>query len=108
MLQHRALAACVALVFLACSGCQARITSVNVTKDDRALFAIAAPFGFGPNGHIDMTLKDLQPWHRSGANVPDPNLARMGFFLTTAEAQALPKYNRSREVSPPHPVLTIL
>ncbi len=100
MLRSRALAACVALALLACSGCQARITDAIVSKEDRALFPIATPFGFGPNGHIDITLKDLQPWHRTGENVPDPNLSRMGFFLTTSEAQTLLEYDLS-QVSPP-------
>jgi len=100
MLRSRALAACTVLALLACSGCQASATNVIVTKDDRALFPIAAPFVFGPNGHIDMTLKDLQPYHRTGKDVPDPNVARMGFFMTTSEAQA---HDLSR-VSPPHPV----
>ncbi len=103
MLQSQALAACVVLALLACSGCQASTTNVSVTKDDRALFPIAAPFEFGPTGRIDMTLKHLQPWHRTGLDVPDPDESRMGFFLTTSETQA---HDLAR-VSPPHPVGTL-
>ena len=100
MLRDRTLAACVVLAVLACSGCQARITDAIVSKEDRALFPIATPFGFGPNGHINITLKDLQPWHRTG-DVRDPNLARMGFFLTTSEAQTLLEYDLSQVGPPP-------
>ena len=87
MSRSQALTACVALALLACSGCQAITIHANLSKDTRALFPIATPFGVGPNGHIDITVKDLQPWHRTGDNVPDPKLSRMGFFLTTQRLQ---------------------
>jgi hypothetical protein len=71
-----------------------------VSKEDRALFPIATPFGFGPDGHIEITLKDLQPWHRTGDGVPDPDLSRMGFFLTTSEAQTLLEFDLSQVGTP--------
>ena len=100
MSRGQTLAACLVLALLACTGCQARITDALVSKEDRALFPIATPFGFGPDGHIEITLKDLQPWHRTGEGVADPDLARMGFFLTTSEAQTLLEFDLSQVGTP--------
>jgi hypothetical protein len=71
----------------------ARITEAIVTKDDRSLFPIASPFGFGLDGHIDLTVTGFQPWHHSGEGVPDPKLNRMGFFITASEAQTLLEFD---------------
>ena len=100
MSRSQTLAVCLALALLAGTGCHARITDAIVSKEDRALFPIATPFGFGPDGHIEITLKDLQPWHRTGDDVPDPNLGRMGFFLTTSESQTLLEFDLSQVGGP--------
>ena len=106
MAWRRAIACLAVVLTLTVTGCQARITDAIVTKEDRALFPIASAFGFGEDGHIDITLRDFQPWHHSGEGVPDPNLARMGFFLTTSEAQTLLEFDLSQVQRAPPPLLT--
>lgn len=62
----------------------------------QSLFAIASPFGFGADGHVELGISEFQVWHHAGQGVPDPNAKRMGFFITTSEAQTLLEFDLSQ------------
>ena len=66
----------------------------------QSLFAIETPFGFGKDGHVEIGLSEFQVWHQAGQGVPDPNIKRMGFFITTAEAQTLVEFDLSQVNAP--------
>lgn len=62
----------------------------------QSLFAIASPFGFGADGHVELGISEFQVWHHAGQGVPDPDVKRMGFFITTSEAQTLLEFDLSQ------------
>ncbi len=62
----------------------------------QSLFAIASPFGFGADGHVEIGISEFQVWHHAGQGVPDPDVKRMGFFITTSEAQTLLEFDLSQ------------
>lgn len=75
-----ALAAVALLLLLASAGrADAKITTANIKKDDRALILMAEPFGFGADGRINISLSNFQirplvdPTKRAP---PKPNLSR--------------------------------
>ena len=39
---------------------------------------------------------DFQVWHQAGHGVPDPDVKRMGFFITTSDAQTLLEFDLSQ------------
>ena len=60
-------------------------------KDDRSLILMAEPFGFGSEGHINISLSKfapLAPWDQQKNRFVEPHINRMGFFITVAEAEA--------------------
>ncbi len=62
----------------------------------QSLFAIATPFGFGRDGRVEIGISDFQVWHQAGHGVPDPDVKRMGFFITTSDAQTLLEFDLSQ------------
>jgi hypothetical protein len=86
----------VLLVLTAACTTEARKTKAELTKEDRSLFAIASPFGFGADGHVEIGISEFQVWHHAGQGVPDPDVKRMGFFITTSEAQTLLEFDLSQ------------
>ena len=93
-----------------------RITEATVARDDRAIILIANPFGcaaihvpsaslyadhrfdppynvfeecclschrFGADGYVDVSVSNFNSWHQGSID-----LAKIGFFLTTSEAEA--------------------
>lgn len=60
----------------------------------QSLIAMAPPFGFGVDGHVEVGISECYVWHHAGQGVPDPDHKRMGFIITTSEAQ--PQFNRSK------------
>lgn len=76
------------LLLVAASGASAKITNAMVKKDDRSLILMAEPFGFGPDGRINITISKFL-FRRLGTakEKEKPNYSRLGFFITTAEAE---------------------
>jgi len=74
------------VVLLGCAGCVAgRVTDAAVRRDDRQIILIARPFGFGPDGHIDIVLANQTLYRPPGT--PKPDASKLGIFITTAEAE---------------------
>lgn len=63
----------------------ARITDAHIRRDDRQIILIAQPFGFGPDGRIDITLANHTFYLTPGS--PKPDTSKLGIFITTAEAE---------------------
>ena len=79
-------AALFAVTILGClSAATCRITDAAVSRDDRQIILIARPFGFGPDGHIDITLANQTLYRTPGS--PKPDASKLGIFITTAEAE---------------------
>ena len=57
----------------------ARIAEDVIERDGRGIILLADPFGFGSEGHLDLTVSNLE-LHRSNV---DTNL--QGFFLTSSQ-----------------------
>ena len=57
----------------------ARITDDVIERDGRGIILLAEPFGFGSEGHLDLTVSNLE-LHRSNV---DTNL--QGFFITSSQ-----------------------
>lgn len=57
----------------------ARITDDTIERDGRGIILLAEPFGFGSEGHLDLTVSNLE-LHRSNV---DTNL--QGFFITSSQ-----------------------
>ena len=53
-------------------------------------------FWFGADGHVELGISEFQVWHHAGQGVPDPDVKRMGFFITTSEAQTLLEFDLSQ------------
>jgi hypothetical protein len=62
----------------------------------QTVIAMAPPFGFGADGHVELGISDFQVWQRAGQGLPDPDVNRMGFFITPTEPQTLPEFDRSK------------
>lgn len=45
---------------------------------------------------MEIGLSDFQVWHQAGQGVPDPDVKRMGFFITTSDAQTLLEFDLSQ------------
>jgi len=74
------------LLLLATPAAYAKITDAEIRKEDRLLVPLDEPFGFGPNGNINITLTNfvLRPlYDPKRKTVAKPNLQRMGIFITT-------------------------
>ena len=68
------------LVLLSRSTCvTARIADDVVERDGRGIILLAEPFGFGSEGHLELTVSNLE-LHRSNV---DTNL--QGFFITSSQ-----------------------
>lgn len=78
-----ALAAVLLLAFFGSAA--GRITQAKVRRDDRQIILIARPFGFGTDGHIDITLSNQTLYRTPGSSKPDAS--KLGIFVTTAEAE---------------------
>ncbi len=68
----------VALLSLAQLGC-AKITKAQIRKDDRSLILMAEPFGFGPDGRINITVRNFQfrpIWDQDKEKVKKPDFSR--------------------------------
>lgn len=61
---------------------EARINDAKIERDGRGVILIAEPFGFGSDGHLELTVSNLES-HRSSI---DPSL--LGFFITSTQAEA--------------------
>lgn len=73
------------LVLLSRSTCvTARIADDVVERDGRGIILLAEPFGFGSEGHLDLTVSNLE-LHRSNV---DTNL--QGFFITSSQVIGSP------------------
>mmetsp|Transcript_36210 Transcript_36210/g.43686 ORF Transcript_36210/g.43686 Transcript_36210/m.43686 type:complete len:435 (+) Transcript_36210:161-1465(+) len=82
----RAAQVCGALLVLLCAvGAYAKITNIEVHNDDRNIILVARPFGFSRNGVIEVRFTDDKILLPEGS--PPPNKAKLGFFITTAEAE---------------------
>eukprot|EP00951_Prasinocladus_malaysianus_P029036 scaffold266581_cov44-Prasinocladus_malaysianus.AAC.1 len=66
-------------------GADSRITEAKVSKDDRPIILVAEPFGFGPDGRIDIEIANETFYTTPGA--PKLDASKMGIFITTAEAE---------------------
>ena len=44
----------------------------------------------------EIGISEFQVWHHAGQGVPDPDVKRMGFFITTSEAQTLLEFDLSQ------------
>ena len=79
---------CCALLLLVLSTCPAfitsRITDDIIERDGRGIVLLAEPFGFGSEGHLDLTVSNLE-LHRSNV---DTNL--QGFFITSSQVSCEP------------------
>ena len=62
----------------------------------QTLIAMAPTFGFGTDGHVEIGISEFQVWQRAGRGLPDPDVKRMGFFITQSEPQTLPEFDRSK------------
>ncbi|KAL3160800.1 hypothetical protein ABBQ38_009211 [Trebouxia sp. C0009 RCD-2024] len=60
----------------------ARIADDVIERDGRGIILLAEPFGFGSEGHLNLTVSNLE-LHRSNV---DTNL--QGFFITSSQAEA--------------------
>lgn len=60
----------------------ARINEAKIERDGRGIILVAEPFGFGADGHLEITVSNLES-HRSNV---DPSL--LGFFITSTQAEA--------------------
>ena len=49
---------------------------------------------------MEIGITDFEVWHHAGQGVPDPEPKRMGFFITTSEAQTLLEFDLSRVSAP--------
>ena len=67
-------------------GVQGHVSHTHLSKDDRTVILVARPFGFGPNGVIEVEVSDDKIFLPE--NAPAANKAKIGFFITTAEAEA--------------------
>lgn len=56
-----------------------RITDDIIERDGRGIILLAEPFGFGSEGHLDLTVSNLE-LHLSNV---DTNL--QGFFITSSQ-----------------------
>ena len=65
---------------------QGHVSHTHLSKDDRTVILVARPFGFGPNGVIEVEVSDDKIFLPE--NAPAANKAKIGFFITTAEAEA--------------------
>ena len=72
----------VVLTLFATSCVEARINEAKIERDGRGIILIAEPFGFGSDGHLEVTVSNLES-HRSNV---DPSL--LGFFITSTQAEA--------------------
>lgn len=66
---------------VACSA-HAKISDSVIERDGRGIILLAEPFGFGTEGHLDMTVSNLE-LHRSNVDT-----ALQGFFITSTQAEA--------------------
>ena len=60
----------------------ARITEAKIERDGRGIILIAEPFGFGSDGHLELTVSNLES-HRSNVDA-----SLLGFFITNTQAEA--------------------
>eukprot|EP00227_Mantoniella_beaufortii_P008885 CAMPEP_0197577636 /NCGR_PEP_ID=MMETSP1326-20131121/2194_1 /TAXON_ID=1155430 /ORGANISM="Genus nov. species nov., Strain RCC2288" /LENGTH=451 /DNA_ID=CAMNT_0043140735 /DNA_START=32 /DNA_END=1387 /DNA_ORIENTATION=+ len=74
-----------ALALAAVSPCAGSITKDNIVKDDRAIVLIARPFGFDPDGLIEISIKEPKVFLFE--NAPPADKTKLGFFITTSEAE---------------------
>jgi len=80
----RAMLAFVA-VFALFASAEAKITVQHITHESRPVVLINRPFGFLEGGVINIELWDAKVFKEQDTN--DVNLSRLGFFITTAEAE---------------------
>ena len=84
----RTVALCCALLALLAiaglPGCiDAKIADDTIERDGRGIILLAEPFGFGSEGHLDLTVSNLE-LHRSNV---DTNL--QGFFITSSQVSCI-------------------
>lgn len=61
----------------------AKIADDVIERDGRGIILLAEPFGFGSDGHLDLTVSNLE-LHRSNV---DTNL--QGFFITSSQVSSV-------------------
>ena len=59
-----------------------KISDSVIERDGRGIILLAEPFGFGTEGHLDMTVSNLE-LHRSNVDT-----ALQGFFITSTQVLA--------------------
>ena len=81
---------CALLLIVSCGPTcvTARIADDIVERDGRGIILLAEPFGFGSDGHLDLTVSNLE-LHRSNV---DTNL--QGFFITSSQVSNSAHYGR--------------
>lgn len=82
MLQSHRFRLLAVLFATVCSNVGARINEAKIERDGRGIILIAEPFGFGSDGHLEVTVSNLES-HRSNI---DSSL--LGFFITSTQAEA--------------------
>ncbi|EFJ09180.1 hypothetical protein SELMODRAFT_428278 [Selaginella moellendorffii] len=70
------------LLLLLAVGCRAEIRNVGIKADSRPLIVFER-FGFGGRGRVEISASDLSLHSTSSKETSPPDLAQMGFFLTT-------------------------
>ena len=61
------------------------IVSDSLDHDARSIVLVARPFGFEANGMVDVKVSNWRVYLEAGKPKYDPN--KIGFFITTAEAE---------------------
>ena len=62
---------------------QAKISESTIERDGRGIILLAEPFGFGADGHLDLTVSNLES-HRSNVDT-----SLLGFFITSSQVRLL-------------------
>ena len=57
----------------------AKISESTIERDGRGIILLAEPFGFGAEGHLDLTVSNLES-HRSNVD-----FSLLGFFITSSQ-----------------------
>lgn len=60
-------------------GSHSKISESTIERDGRGIILLAEPFGFGADGHLDLTVSNLES-HRSNVD-----FSLLGFFITSTQ-----------------------
>jgi len=100
-------AGALALLALCLLGAQGKITDVEVKNDDRNIVLIARPFGFSHAGVIEVHMRNDKVFLPDDAPpFQQDQKSKLGFFITTAEAEVRRPIPARRDITPPPPALS--